>query len=79
MQNSKLILYCFSKCKNFFFHSNVKSLTSFTLHLTFDKQLSKVQKILNDLPDPTFWIRPNPNLILKLGSAESESESYFEI
>ena len=50
---------------HFFINSSVKSLTSFTFHLTFDKQLSKIQKVLSGLPNPKLRIWPNPSLILK--------------
>ena len=41
-----------------------ESLTSFTFHLTFDKQLSKIQKVQSGLPSTKFQIWPS--LILKL-------------
>ena len=46
--------------KNCFINSSVKYLVIFMFRLTLDKQLSKIQKILNGLPDP------NLSLILKL-------------
>ena len=46
--------------KNCFINSSVKYLVSFMFRLTLDKQFSKIQKILNGLPDL------NLSLILKL-------------
>ena len=43
----------------------MKSLTSFTFYLTFEQQLSKVQKILKGLPDPKLLIWLNPILIFR--------------
>ena len=39
----------FISVKKKIIHSNLNSLTSFTFHLTFDKQLSKIQKVVSQI------------------------------